>query len=231
LRHAASDALQGGLSNDSHSDWTIQDSVLSDAHGADLSLHNGSSLRVLRNDISRGGDMGIHGTLVNDSLIQGNRIHDNALDQFSPKWGAGGAKLTEVHGFVFDANEVDHNRAEGLWCDVKCANVTYSANRVHDNQWEGIVFEVSDGASIHDNVVWQNGWSRTDWAWGAGILVSSAAHAEIFNNTLAWNYAGISIVSQKRPDGILPVGNFVHDNTIVRTTVNGDFSKTFWENL
>src|SRR5207248_2161257 len=93
---------------------------------------------------------------------------------------------------------------------------------------------VSDGASIHDNSLWENGWGKAAWGWGAGIVISSSANANVFNNTVAWNYAGISVIWQKRPPdspGPNPTGNFVHDNTIVKKSVLGDFSKTYWQNL
>jgi hypothetical protein len=219
MGHAANDALSGALSNDGHSNWTVQDSTLSDAHGAVVSIHNANNLRVLRNDISRGGDMGIHGTLVTSGLVQSNHIHDNNTDQFSAAWGAGGVKVTEVREFVMDANEVDHNAAPGLWCDISCLGVTYSNNRVHHNQWQGIIFEISDKAIIRDNVVWQNGWGAPSWGWGAGILISSSADTEVYNNTVAWNKAGISVVDLNRPDRVSTVNNYVHDNVIVRDTV------------
>jgi hypothetical protein len=231
MHAAAADALHGALSNDGFSNWTIHDSTLSDAHGANLSLHNGSHLQVLDNDISRGGDMGIHGTVLDDVLVQGNHIHDNATDQFSADWGAGGLKTTAAHNLVMDDNEVDFNLGAGLWCDNRCAGVTYSNNRVHDNATQGITFEISDGASIHDNEVWQNGSGKAVWAWGAGILINSSAHAEVSNNTVAWNYAGISVIAQQRPDLVAPTGIYVHDNKIVRRSVDGDFSQTYWQNL
>jgi hypothetical protein len=130
--------------------------------------------------------------------------------------------VTEVRDFVMDGNEVDNNAAPGLWCDISCDHVTFSNNRVHHNQWQGIIFEISRNASIHDNVVWQNGWAAPSWGWGAGILVSSSADSDVYNNTVAWNKAGISVIDLNRPDRVPSVDNFVHDNEIVRNTVSGD---------
>jgi hypothetical protein len=236
MRHAGNSALVGAISNDGYSNWTLQDSTLSDAHAADVSLDSGSNLRLLRNDIGHAGLDGVSGTNVRQGgLVQGNRIHDNrtADAAFKRSWGAGGLKITQVQGFLVDANEVDHNDSVGLWCDVGCSNVTFSNNRVHHNQWQGINFEISNGASIHDNVLWENGWGFPSWGWGAGIVISSSANAEVYNNTVAWNYAGISVIWQNRPDspGPNPVGNYVHDNIIVKKTVAGDFAQTFWQNL
>jgi hypothetical protein len=168
-------------------------------------------------------------------LLQGNRIHENrsAKAQFNRDWGAGGLKLTQVTNFIVDGNEADHNDGLGLWCDIGCKNATFSGNRVHHNQWQGINFEISDGARIYDNALWENGWGKTAWGWGAGIVISSSANAEVFNNTAAWNYAGISVLYQNRPSspGPEPAGNNVHDNIIIKKTVTGDYSQTYWYNL
>jgi hypothetical protein len=234
MRHAGNGAAAGAISNDGRSRWTLQDSSLSDAHAADVSLEGGTDVRVLRNDISRAGLVGIAGSQVNyGGLIQGNKIHENSRAGFSLNWGAGGLKLTHLQDFVVDGNEAAYNNGVGLWCDIGCSNVSFSNNRVHHNQWQGINFEISDGASIHGNTTWENGWGKPFWGWGAGIVISSSANAEVFDNVAAWNYAGISVLYQSRPSspGPDPAGNYVHDNVIVKKTVTGDFSQTYWQNL
>ncbi len=125
---------------------------------------------------------------------------------------------------TIDSNEVYGNNGPGLWCDGNCVDVTFSNNRVHHNARAGIFFEISDGAQIHGNAVWENGWTFTTWGWGAGILISSSSNAEVFDNTVAWNGDGISVISQNR--GHSTLGNHVHDNVIVGvryTTLLGFF--------
>ena len=55
MRASANEAQIGGIGNQSRSNFVLQDNVLSDAHGAIVSLGGGSNLKLLRNDISRGG--------------------------------------------------------------------------------------------------------------------------------------------------------------------------------
>jgi parallel beta-helix repeat protein len=63
------------------------------------------------------------------------------------------------------------------------------------------MFEISDGATIKGNAVWENGWKdNRGWGWPAGILVSSAANATVSGNTVAWCAVGIALVSQSRGD-------------------------------
>jgi hypothetical protein len=57
------------------------------------------------------------------------------------------------------------------------------------------------------------------WGWGAGILISSSTRADVFDNTLAWNADGITVVSQRRDR---PSGDAVRDVTIRDNTILAD---------
>jgi len=217
MRHAANDAQTGALSPGGRSGWTIQDNVLSDVHGAVVEIAGGNGHRLLHNDISRGGQLGVTG---GSGLIQGNHIHDNNTAGFDASWEAGGLKAAATVGGTWDSNEVDHNLGPGVWCDVHCQNITITNNRLHDNANAGILFETSNGARITGNALWENGWSYPAWGWGGGIVVSSAANAEIANNVLAWNADGVTIISQDRPDAIAPTGHYVHHNIIIMSELD-----------
>jgi Right handed beta helix region len=227
MRHAANDAQTGAVANDGFSNWTLQDNALADAHGANVGIGYGTNIKVLRNEISGAGNLGLAGYGLNNSLIQGNHLHHNGNDLFNRNWSMGGLKMSEVDTVVVDANESDHN-GSGFWCDGGCHNVTFSANRPHDNPLGGIIFEISDGGVFHDNVAWNNGWGPVGWVWGAGIVVSSSANTDIFNNVMAWNAAGISIVDQDRPKPSPPFNHYVHDNTIIRTQLA---ESDYWANI
>lgn len=214
MKHAATPPQHGAINNGGYSHWTIRDNILSDAHGAVVSLVNGSGLALINNDISRGGQLGVHGWRANDSLVQGNRIHDNNTEGFSVVWEAGGLKISDSARLAIDVNEAWGNNGPGLWCDLGCDGVTISHNRVHHNTHYGINYEISRNADIFGNEVWENGWEKPEWGWGAGILVQNSADTEVFGNIVAWNADGISIISQNRSDSPPVTGNYVHDNTI-----------------
>jgi hypothetical protein len=179
----------------------------------------GSGNRLLRNDISRGGQLGVHMTEGNGVVVQGNRIHDNNIDGFEWHWEAGGLKATLQTNLLLDGNEVDHNQGPGLWCDIHCQQVTFSNNRVHHNTSAGMYFEISSGARIFGNFVWENGHDHPVWGYGAGILVANSSNAEVFNNVVAWNARGVVVLTQQRsdspPEGT--VNNSLHDNVIMQT--------------
>ena len=215
MRHAANDSQDGAIENNGYSHWMIAGNTLSYAHGAIVSLSQGSDLTLQDNDIHHGGQLGVHAS-GGELVIRDNEIHDNNTEGFESGWEAGGIKTSGVQRLVADRNEVHHNNGIGLWCDGGCRNVTYRDNRVHHNRKMGINFETGSTAEIFDNVVWENGWSKPGWGWGAGILSSSSRNVEIFDNVVACNADGISVISADRDgtkyDEVVNVR--VHHNTI-----------------
>jgi parallel beta-helix repeat protein len=224
MRHAANARGLGAITNrhdgglNYHSGWTIEDNVLSDAHAAVVAL-KGEDNKLLGNDISRGGQLGIHGG-GQHILVQNNRIHDNNTEDFHRGWEAGGAKFAVgVNDLRVDDNEIFSNRGGGFWCDVDCTEVIYSNNRAHHNWGAGLHLEGSSGAKIFGNVVWENGWRyHTDSrVWAAGIKVSCSRNVEIYDNVLAWNASGITVLHYEREDPSWNVVEdiYVHNNSIL----------------
>ncbi len=90
MKHAANDSQRhGAITNGGYSDWAIQDNLLSDAHGAVVSLAEGTNLRLVGNDINHGGQLGLH-ACRSHLLVQDNEIHHNYTEGFSGGWEAGG---------------------------------------------------------------------------------------------------------------------------------------------
>jgi parallel beta-helix repeat protein len=227
MKHAANDGRSGALMNredrlvSGGSSWTLRNNVLSDAHGAIVSLTNAPGHEILNNDISYGGKIGIHGA-GRGSIIRGNKIHHNNTQRFAYSAATGmgetgGIKLIYAQDTVFDSNEVYANYGHGIHYDVDCYNNIISRNRVHDNARMGISYEISSGAKIFGNVVWNNGWATPIYPKGSGITVLNSSDVELYRNTLAWNADGISIAAHDRPgtqyDRVHDV--HVHDNTIL----------------
>lgn len=226
MRHAGTPAQHGALTTNGHSNWTIQDNILSDAHAAVVDLRGGSGHRLLRNDISRGGQQGVTGSEGSDVVVQGNRIYANNTEEFKTEWEAGGLKFALMRSVLIEGNEVYGNIGPGLWCDIDCTDVVIRANRIYHNTKQGIVYEISHYGRIHGNAVWENGWAKPVWGWGAGILCQNCDHTEIFENTVAWNADGIIVISAERHDSRPVVGNYVHNNVIILG--NGDVTGLGW---
>ena len=219
MRHSANDAQTGAIDADGYSNVAVMNNVLSDAHGAVVSLSEGRSLRIVGNDISHAGQLGIHLARVADAIVRQNRIHENNTKAFSWSWEAGGLKAARAVRLTVAENEVYGNDGPGLWCDGDCQDVVFSNNRVHDNNAAGIHYEISHSGRIFNNVVWKNGLayplSSNHWGWGAGILVQNSNGCELFNNTVAWNSNGITVLEQDRGLSYLVFKTSIHDNTVV----------------
>jgi parallel beta-helix repeat protein len=229
MRHAASPAQVGGLANGGFNNWTAIDNKLSQAHGELISIVDGQQIKVQGNELSGAGEAAIGG-FASNVLVQGNNVHDSG-SAFASGWGAAGIKLSG-HSITLDGNEAWKNPV-GLWADVGTTDWVVTNNRVHDNPQTGIIFEISSGAKISGNSVWNNGAGRADWGWGAGILVQTSNHAEVDHNTVAWNYAGISVIDLTTRKDAPPSldGISVHDNTIVRQITNPTNAPDgFWKN-
>jgi len=86
--------------------FTLQDNVLSDTHGPVVSISYGTGSKVLRNNISRGGQESVQGWDSDGTLIQRNEIHHNNTEGFDTAWEAGGLKMAKHRNLVLDSNHV-----------------------------------------------------------------------------------------------------------------------------
>lgn len=217
MKHAATAAQHGAISNfyypwaTGFSNWTIQNNTLSHAHGANVSLARGENLKLLHNDISQGGQLGVHGSQATGVLLQGNRIYNNHTVSFHSGWEAGGIKMaTQTQTNVIE-NEIFGNQGPGVWFDIDSRDIAIRGNRIHHNLHQGIKYELSSIADIHDNLVWENGHGYAHWGWGAGIVVQNSSGVHVRDNVVAWNGDGISIISQNRGEARW---NEVRDNLV-----------------
>jgi hypothetical protein len=220
MKHAANRAQTGAISNNGYNDWTIRNNTLSYAHGANVSLHRGSNLVLSGNDISHGGQLGIHGSEASNIEMSGNRIYENAIGGYSNGWESGAHKFALVTSVEIANNDIFRNEGSGIWCDIDCENVTIRNNQIFENHGNGIIYEISRNAQIFDNVIWENASAHRPWGWGPGIRIQNSRDTEVFNNIVAWNGDGISVISQDRQNSWSPDGNTRPDwNQVVNNTV------------
>lgn len=209
LSWAASVAIGFGGANDSTVD--------------NCTIHDNGQMGVLIGRNMNGTSNGYRNKLVNNKIYQNRRpAVETGVD--------GGVKVTLQHNLLISGNQVYNNEGHAIWLDVDNYDTTISNNRVHHNEGPGIMMETSSGATITGNVVWNNGFKFAVWGWGAGILIASSKDANVYNNTVAWNYAGISVIGQQRPDSPGTTNNYVHDNIVVSEQQAGgkDRFALFW---
>jgi parallel beta-helix repeat protein len=215
LQAAAVMAGAGSKSNATRG-WVIADNEITANAGGGIRI--GTKTRVLRNKVHHNWQIGISG--VGDStLVEGNEIaYNNYLKGVSYGWEAGGTKFVKTRGLVVRNNYVHHNWGPGLWNDIDNINTLVEGNRVVGNADQGIFHEISYDAVIRNNVVQGNGFDRSSWLWGAGIMVAASPNVEVYGNSVSGNFNGIAAVQQNRGSGAYGthlVQNLnVHDNTV-----------------
>jgi parallel beta-helix repeat protein len=209
MQHASNSAQTGALSAVGFSHLVIQRNVLGYARGAAVHVTFGSDAQVLNNEIHHNEELGIISYASSGLVIRDNYVHDNNTKNFDVDWSAGGIKLASTSNVMVEGNEIAHNNGNGFWCDITCKGFSVTRNRVHHNARNGILSEVSDGAIITDNLVWENGWGAPNAGQNWAIFAATSANVDISGNVLGWNAQGIGVLAQVRPDA--PVG---HDTNI-----------------
>jgi Right handed beta helix region len=206
--------------------FSLADSTLRAAHGALLGVVGGSAISIVGNRLLGAGQEAFGITRADGIQVSGNVISGNNTAGFDPEWEAGGGKATRIRSGEFTGNTVSDNAGPGLWCDIGCSDVAFSANRISGNERAGILFEVSTGGRIERNALWSNGWGKTSWGWGAAILVSTSGATTVTGNVAAWNADGITVIRQDRADAPSDAGHslVVSGNTVVSAS---DASKPY----
>ena len=220
VKRIKSGAHVGAINLQSGNRFTLRDAVVRDSSTVCLGLHGGTKAHITSTELTGCGKEGYFLNGMSDSLLDHNRIHHNNMDR-AYDWfvEAGGGKTMASDGITFEANVVAYNRGPGIWFDEGASNATIIRNKVHHNDREGIFFEISSGARIANNSVWNNGFGFATWGWGAGISASSSDGATITGNTVAWNARGISVISQGRQ--LSPHrNNSVRDNVVISSDGN-----------
>jgi parallel beta-helix repeat protein len=186
------------------------------------------------NEIASSQNTGI--VLAPDSLIRNNYIHHNAvagymgpyahnttLDSNEIAYNGDQNRVRESNNVTFRNNFVHHNAGVGIWYDSNNTGALIEGNRVEDNGWIGINYEVSFDAIIRNNTIRRNA--------EAGVFLSVSKNVQIYNNTLEHNFRGITYylrcASIGGPTNFDLTNTTAHDNTITVGTQSGAFASVF----
>jgi parallel beta-helix repeat protein len=218
----ATPAQEGAIQSQAQADgamgtnWLIADVEISGSHGAGIRAGDHTIIRGVY--VHDNGQLGVTAAGSTNLLVEDSEIVHNNIAGFRWEWEAGGVKVTNSTDVVFNGNTVRDNDGPGLWADLDTVNTLYEDNVVVSNSGPGVFHEISGRAVVRRNTVEKNGFGKTSWLWGAGILVAASSDVEVYDNILAGNANGIAGVQQDRGEGPygprLLAGLSVHDNTM-----------------
>jgi parallel beta-helix repeat protein len=193
------------------SNWTIQYNDI----GPNYSGIVFPSASLIRNNYIHDNSWGgYEGLSAHNSLIENNEIARNGWEQ----------KIVLSTNVTFRNNFVHHNAGAGIWYDSDNTAAVVEGNRVEDNGWIGIFYEISGDGIIRNNTIRRSG--------DAGVFLSTSKNTQIYNNTLDNNFRGITyFVNCPAVGGGSIVWDLTndtsHDNTIIVGTQSGALASNF----
>jgi len=179
--------------------WTVENNELASNHTA---IVFPSSSTIRNNYIHHNSGGGYLGTFASYSVLENNEIAYNGREQ----------KIGESVNVTVRNNFVHHNAGDGIWFDSNNTGTLIEGNRVEDNAWGGIFYEISTDVTIRNNAVRRSG--------DTAIFISTSKNAQVYNNTLEHNFRGITFFVNCGSVGGGNIGfdlanNAAYDNTIV----------------
>jgi parallel beta-helix repeat protein len=166
------------------------------------------------------------GDISTEITIENNDIYHNNTADFCGgdcEGDAGGSKIVgsgeDSKTWVWRHNYVHGNIGKGIWDDIHVTGTIIEYNVVKDNTQTGIEIEISDHATIANNVLENNDENNIGETCGHGAQISNndSTHVEVYDNFVrATNGAnGICALDSERKALIHEVTDFyVHDNYI-----------------
>jgi hypothetical protein len=158
----ASNFNEGVVNHNSAEGWQVLNNEITHNDGAAVML--GTRNVVEENCLRDNGQYGFNafdtGGLV-DLLIKNNEIAYNNADDWEDRVDdcgcTGGGKIWDSTGVRVVGNWIHDNRAAGLWADTNTADVLIEHNWIEYNEGEGVIYEISQNATIRSNVFrWNN---------------------------------------------------------------------------
>ena len=179
--------------------WTIENCEIRYNHGRGITTS--SSMNITSNNVHNNGDLGIGGGGTTITL-SGNQISSNNASGYDWGWEAGGAKFAGITDLTVENNNSIDNNGPGFWNDINSQTVTYTGNQTSGNVVAGILIEISNGVTITNNTIVNDGFvpgETTIW-YGAGILISTSSNVTITGNTVTNCMNGIGGIYSNRGD-------------------------------
>jgi parallel beta-helix repeat protein len=140
--------------------------------------------------VARSGMLGGHASYADGMVADGLLFVDNNVESFNRAPVAGGFKVHRSRDVTISDSVFSKNAGNQLWFDESVYDMTVTGNDVLDGTGYGIVIEISDTATIADNLISRNALD--------GLFIHNSGNIAIWNNTLTANARNINIVQGSR---------------------------------
>jgi putative cell wall-binding protein len=230
---------RGAINGHRTTNWVVRNCTARWNHGPGVSI--GPGMQLSGCDIHGNGQIGLNGSCTYrhgpregatiPAAISGNRIHHNAVLDFSWNWEAGALKIARCsNGVRFENNWVHDNDGPGPWFDGYNRQAVVRSNLVERNAQRGIFYEISSQGRIFWNTVRDNAVGVEPAVEAPGIFISNSDHTSVFQNVVSGSPSGV--VARSAADREPHVTHLrVHDNDVAytggRTGLNVDRGEPF----
>ncbi|WP_312673810.1 right-handed parallel beta-helix repeat-containing protein [Microbacterium sp.] len=129
---------------------------------------------LIGNGLLGGGASQADGLKVRQMLSVGNNA-----EHFNHAPVSGAFKVTRTRGVTVADSAFTENAGRGPWFDESTIDIVFTGNDVIGNTGHGVMVELSERATIADNIIARNG--------EFGLFVLNAGNVKIWNNTFVGN--------------------------------------------
>lgn len=215
----ASPPSRGAINADQGADWRVSHLTVTQSHG--IGVRPGPGMVVESSRLTRMGQLAIGVGDVDATghraplLIQGNEIAFNRELGFQRGWEAGGIKFIGAVDPVIRGNWIHSNHTYGVWFDFDSVGGLVEGNLIEHNAQAGVLYEISVGGVIRDNISRHNG-ALVNGHYAAGVSVGNSADVQVLDNVLYGNHlpvfahasdAGVGPFGPRRVERLLVAGN------------------------
>src|SRR5215469_16797978 len=198
FRHAANPAQHGAVQANASgtSGWLVDHCEFVYNHGAGIELISGT---ISNSHMHINGEEGF--AMQGYSItFTSNEVDNNNYAGFNQGFEAGPGKFFGIIGGTVTGNNVHDDSGHGLWVDGSGYNVTITGNTVTNlAPYSGIVYELSDVATISNNTLTNTGWRTSpgdpvQFYEPPSIWLAASVNVTVSNNTITTSGNGIGII-------------------------------------
>ncbi|MBD3393094.1 MAG: hypothetical protein GF418_13315 [Chitinivibrionales bacterium] len=215
-------------------------------HNGGVGINIGGKARIINNTVWYNYQHGLAGhhdsSVVIDNEIAWNNW-DPDKDTCRCHWGhsAGGTKFSVCTTMTLQGNWAHNNWGPGLWNDHANVYIDVKGNLLEDNVAHGFFHEISEAATIHCNIIRNNGTSPDRDYGNKQIVIIAGNEVKIYKNIIRINSvgsAGIDMGFSDRNDVPIETGYECYENQIwgpigwgivAGGGISSKIPETYWE--